>query len=61
MSEASPQEFGWIIGGRTVAPAVVDPYLRMKPIAHKILDHAKVAVAVYEIVPPKALPHPSRA
>mmetsp|Transcript_24320 Transcript_24320/g.44642 ORF Transcript_24320/g.44642 Transcript_24320/m.44642 type:complete len:305 (-) Transcript_24320:136-1050(-) len=46
--EASPQEFGWIIGGRTVAPAVVDPYLRMKPIAHKILDHAKAFMNLEE-------------
>jgi hypothetical protein len=33
--EAHP--FLWM--GRAVAPATVDPYLRMVPIAHRILDH----------------------
>src|SRR5262249_44400385 len=27
--------------GRAVAPATVDPYLRMVPIAHRVLDHFK--------------------
>ena len=32
--------YGWDFGGRIVAPAVVDPYLRMMPVARKILDEA---------------------
>ena len=44
-SKARPQSFGWIIGKHTVAPAVVDPYLRMKPIANKIMDQAKAGHA----------------
>ena len=32
--------YGWDFGGRIVAPAVVDPYLRMMPVARKILDTA---------------------
>src|ERR1041384_6390477 len=35
MPEAHP--FLWM--ERAVAPATVDPYLRMVPIAHRILDH----------------------
>lgn len=36
-----PQAHGWVWEGRTVAPAVVDPYLRMIPVARRILDHAQ--------------------
>jgi hypothetical protein len=32
-------EFGWVFGGRIVAPASVDPYLRIMPVARMILDH----------------------
>jgi hypothetical protein len=32
--------YGWDFQGRIVAPAVVDPYLRMMPVARKILDRA---------------------
>lgn len=31
---------GWVFGGRIVAPATVDPYLRIMPVARRILDHA---------------------
>ncbi|MDP6945661.1 MAG: hypothetical protein QF464_16040 [Myxococcota bacterium] len=34
--------YGWDFGGRIVAPAVVDPYLRMMPVARKIMDRAGV-------------------
>ncbi len=32
--------FGWNFGGRIVAPASVDPYLRIMPVARMILDEA---------------------
>lgn len=35
----NPQANGWIFSGKIVAPASVDPYLRIMPIARKILDH----------------------
>jgi len=31
---------GWLFGGHIVAPATVDPYLRVMPVARRILDHA---------------------
>ena len=36
----NPQEYGWKFGGQIVAPACVDPYLRVMPIARMILDRA---------------------
>lgn len=33
-----PDRHGWVYGGRIVAPATVDPYLRIMPVARKILD-----------------------
>ncbi|MCP4805022.1 MAG: HAD family hydrolase [Proteobacteria bacterium] len=36
---ANPDAYGWMFGGTIVAPAVVDPYLRVMPVARKILDH----------------------
>ncbi|NOY24961.1 MAG: HAD family hydrolase [Oligoflexia bacterium] len=42
---ADPQRYGWIFGGHIVAPATVDPYLRMMPVARKILDDAGVFMA----------------
>ena len=35
---AAPQAHPFLWMGRAVAPATVDPYLRMVPIAHRILD-----------------------
>lgn len=35
---AEPDEYGWMFGGRIVAPATVDPYLRIMPVARKIFD-----------------------
>src|SRR3954468_24273268 len=35
---AAPHEHPFLWMGRAVAPATVDPYLRMVPIAHRILD-----------------------
>lgn len=37
---ADPQSYGWTYGGRIVAPAQVDPYLRIMPVAAKIFDAA---------------------
>jgi FMN phosphatase YigB (HAD superfamily) len=37
LAAPSTTPFMWM--GRPVAPATVDPYLRMVPIAHRILDH----------------------
>jgi phosphoglycolate phosphatase-like HAD superfamily hydrolase len=34
----SPDQFPFMWMGRAVAPATVDPYLRMVPISHRILD-----------------------
>lgn len=36
---ADPDTHGWVFDGRIVAPASVDPYLRIMPIARKIFDH----------------------
>jgi len=36
---ANPGAHGWIFLERIVAPAGVDPYLRMMPVARRILDH----------------------
>ena len=33
-------QYGWDFNGQIVAPAVVDPYLRMMPVARKIFDHS---------------------
>jgi hypothetical protein len=35
---AAPQAYGWLWKGNIVAPATVDPYLRIMPVARKILD-----------------------
>jgi len=35
---AKQQEFGWVFEGHIVAPATVDPYLRVMPVARMILD-----------------------
>ena len=34
-----PGDYGWVFGGRIVAPSTVDPYLRIMPVARMILDH----------------------
>ncbi len=34
----APQEHGWRYDGHIVAPAMVDPYLRIMPVAREILD-----------------------
>jgi len=34
----SPGEHGWLYEGKIVAPAVVDPYLRMMPVARTLFD-----------------------
>ncbi|MCB9762760.1 MAG: HAD family hydrolase [Alphaproteobacteria bacterium] len=36
---ADPDAYGWLYNGHIVAPAVVDPYLRIMPIARRIFDH----------------------
>ncbi|HTM22704.1 MAG TPA: hypothetical protein VL172_19410 [Kofleriaceae bacterium] len=33
-----PGEHGWIYDGKIVAPAIVDPYLRMMPVARRLFD-----------------------
>lgn len=35
---ADPDRHGWIFNGQIVAPATVDPYLRMMPVARRIFD-----------------------
>ena len=37
---AHQEAYGWMYGGHIVAPASVDPYLRIMPVARKILDYA---------------------
>ncbi|MEE2959569.1 MAG: hypothetical protein VYA34_02410 [Myxococcota bacterium] len=37
----NPHEYGWEFNGQIVAPAVVDPYLRMMPVARKIFDYSQ--------------------
>ena len=36
-----PERFGWMFKGQIVAPATVDPYLRMMPVARHLLDQAE--------------------
>jgi|JI10StandDraft_1071094.scaffolds.fasta_scaffold48871_4 phosphoglycolate phosphatase-like HAD superfamily hydrolase len=36
---ANPGAYGWLFLDRIVAPATVDPYLRMMPVARRVLDH----------------------
>ncbi len=36
---ADPQSYGWLFHGHIVAPATVDPYLRVMPVARKVFDH----------------------
>lgn len=45
---ANPDAYGWVFGGSIVAPAVVDPYLRVMPVARKILDHFGVFTSTVE-------------
>jgi phosphoglycolate phosphatase-like HAD superfamily hydrolase len=40
--DARPEMYGWEYEGRIVAPANVDPYLRMRAVAERILDHEHV-------------------
>lgn len=35
---SNPNEYGFIYNGKIVAPAVVDPYLRIMPFARRLLD-----------------------
>lgn len=35
----APDAYGWMFNGKIVAPATVDPYLRIMPVARKIFDH----------------------
>ncbi|MCB9738452.1 MAG: HAD family hydrolase [Deltaproteobacteria bacterium] len=39
---ANPHAHGWQFGGQIVAPASVDPYLRIMPVARQIFDEAGV-------------------
>ena len=36
---ADPQSYGWLFHGDIVAPATVDPYLRIMPVARMVFDH----------------------
>lgn len=38
---ANPDRYGWLFQGQIVAPATVDPYLRMMPVARHLLDQAE--------------------
>jgi phosphoglycolate phosphatase-like HAD superfamily hydrolase len=44
----APHRFGWEFEGRIVAPASVDPYLRVMPVARKVLDHYGVFLVAAE-------------
>ena len=35
---SNPDEYGWEVAGKIVAPAVVDPYLRTRPVATMFLE-----------------------
>lgn len=39
---ADPDSYGWVYGGTIVAPATVDPYLRIMPVARMIFDEAGI-------------------
>ncbi len=39
---ADPDSYGWVYGGAIVAPATVDPYLRIMPVARMIFDEAGI-------------------
>lgn len=45
---ADPDHHGWLYEGRIVAPASVDPYLRMMPVARRIFDAAGCFLAESE-------------
>lgn len=38
----SPETHGWTYEGRVVSPAMVDPYVRLTSVAHKIFDEVRV-------------------
>jgi FMN phosphatase YigB (HAD superfamily) len=40
--QADPNAHGWIYDGRIVAPATVDPYLRVMPVARAVFDRFDV-------------------
>ena len=42
---ADQGRYGWLFEGRIVAPAGVDPYLRIMPVARRLLDEAGVFLA----------------
>ncbi len=46
---ATPQDYNWMMNGLAVAPAGVDPYLRIKPIATMILKHCGVHMDPMEL------------
>lgn len=43
---AHPERFGWMFKGQIVAPATVDPYLRMMPVARHLLDQAEALMVM---------------
>ena len=45
---ADPDNHGWQYGGAIVAPAAVDPYLRIMPVARKIFDECGVFLNPYD-------------
>ncbi len=46
---AEPHEYAWMMDGLAVAPATVDPYLRIKPIARKIIREAGIDISEEEL------------
>lgn len=40
--DRSPQDYGWTYEGRIVAPANVDPYVRMRTVAQMLFDRERV-------------------
>ncbi len=45
---ANPERFGWMFKGQIVAPATVDPYLRMMPVARHLLDQAQALMTAQD-------------
>lgn len=46
---AEPHKYAWMMDGLAVAPATVDPYLRIKPIARKIIREAGIDITEAEL------------
>ena len=45
---AHPERYGWLFQDQIVAPATVDPYLRMMPVARHLLDQAHALMTPHD-------------